>query len=444
MGLPQLSGMRAFFVLAIGQSISLTGSVMTQFALGIWTWEQTGEATPFAWIALANALPVLLSPVTGALVDRWDRKVTMMLSDLGAGIVTIIYFLLFSTGNLQIWHLYIGAFITSLCGMFQWPAYSAAISVMVPKTQYTRANALFGLAESASGILAPALAAALIAVIGINGVMAVDILSFLAAFGTLLLITVPRANRSDEGSKAQSNPYAEMSFGFRYIFSRPSLLGLQLVFFFSNFMTAISLTLVVPMLLARTDNDEQLLGVVQTITSVGALIGGTMLGIWGGPKRRVYGLLGAWVIYAFFRMIVFGAGTGLLVWSVASFIGALFVPMINSSNQAIWQVKVPPDIQGKVFSIRRMIAWGGNWIAALIVGPLADNVFEPAMRENGSLTGVFGGLIGTGAGAGMALLIFLAGIGVILVQIVAYLIPVIRNAENLLPDHDATPAVVGD
>lgn len=439
MTFPRLSGIRAFLALAIGQSISLTGSAMTQFALGIWVWQQTGEATPFAWIALANALPVLLSPITGALVDRWDRKLTMMLSDLGAGIVTLIYFLLFSTGNLQIWHLYIGAFITSLCAMFQWPAYSAAISVMVPKEQYTRASALQGLAESLSGILAPSLGAALVVAIGIQGVMAIDIISFLAAFGTLILIVVPRIERRTD-DKAMSNPYAEMSFGFRYIFSRPSLLGLQLVFFFSNFMTAMALTLVVPMILARTDNNEQLLGAVQTIMSIGALIGGTLLGIWGGPKRRVYGLLSAWALYAFFRMVVFSTGTAFLFWAVTSFIGALVVPMINGSNQAIWMAKVPPDIQGKVFSIRRMIAWGGNWIAALVVGPLADNVFEPAMREGGTLTGVFGGLVGTGAGAGMALMTFFAGIGIILVQGVAYFTPAIRNAERLMPDHDTLAA----
>jgi MFS family permease len=443
--------MRAFWLVAIGQFISLTGSAMTQFALGIWVFQQTGQATPLALIGVANGLPIFLSPVIGALVDRWNRKLTMMISDLGAGVVTIALFILYSSGNLQIWHLIVGAFISSLCGMFQWPAYSAAISVMVPKEQYTRANVLQGLAESASSILAPSLAAALlvglviggqqiIPALGVGGIMALDIVTFIAAIGTLLLIHVPQPERTETGAKAQSSFWVEMRFGFTYILQRPGLLGLQLVFLFGNFMMTMGFILLAPMILSRSGNDEQVLGLVNSVAGIGSMLGGLFLIAWGGPKRRVHGVLGGWILSGLGGMLLLGLGRGALIWIIAVFLEAFIVPMVNGSNQSIWQAKVPPDVQGKVFAIRRMIAWLANPLAALIVGPLADQVFEPAMREGGSLAPVFGGLVGTGPGAGMALIMVLVGIGGAVVGLAGYLSPAVRNVEDVLPDHDAVKA----
>lgn len=466
----KITGMRAFSLVAIGQFISLTGSAMTQFALGIWVFQQTGQATPLAGIAVANALPIFLSPVIGALVDRWNRKLTMMISDLGAGVVTIILFILFSTGNLQIWHLIGGAFISSLCGMFQWPAYSAAISVMVPKEQYTRANVLQGLAESASGILAPSLAAALlvglvvggqqitlpatilnslglepivfgglrlIPALGVVGIMMLDIVTFIAAIGALLIITVPQPERSATGAKAQSSFWSEMSFGFRYIFTRPGLLGLQLVFLFGNLFAGIGGTLLVPMILSRSDNNEQILGLVTSMFGIGGIAGGLLLSLWGGPKRRVNGVLMGHILSSLGGTLLFGLGRIAPIWMFAAFFTSFVIPALNGSNQSIWQAKVPPDVQGKVFAIRRMIAWGANPLAALLAGFLADRVFEPAMREGGALVSLFSGLVGSGPGAGMALIFILAGVCGALVGAAGYLVPAIRNVEDDLPDHGA-------
>jgi MFS transporter, DHA3 family, macrolide efflux protein len=447
----KITGMRAFWLVAIGQFISLTGSAMTQFALGIWVFQQTGQATPLAGIAVANALPIFLSPVIGALVDRWNRKLTMMISDLGAGIVTIMLFFLFSTGNLQIWHLMLGAFISSLCGMFQWPAYSAAISVMVSKEQYTRANALQGLAESASGILAPSLAAALlvgvviggqqiIPALGVAGIMMLDIVTFIAAIGALLIITVPQPERSATGAKAQSSFWSEMSFGFRYIFTRPGLLGLQLVFMFGNLFAGIGGTLLVPMILSRSDNNEQILGLVTSMFGIGGIVGGLLLSLWGGPKRRVNGVLMGHILSSLGGTLLFGLGRIAPIWMFAAFFTSFVIPALNGSNQSIWQAKVPPDVQGKVFAIRRMIAWGANPLAALLAGFLADQVFEPAMREGGTLVPLFSGLVGSGPGAGMALIFILVGICGALVGAAGYLVPAIRNVEDDLPDHGAVGA----
>jgi MFS family permease len=447
----KITGMRAFWLVAIGQFVSLTGSAMTQFALGIWLFQQTGQVISIGVVGAASALPIFLSPFIGPLVDRWNRKLTMMISDLGAGVVTIALFLLFSTGNLQVWHLAVGAFISSLCGLFQWPAYSAAISVMVSKEQYVRANALQGLAENAASILAPSLAGALLAglilggqqiipAIGVNGIMLIDIITFTAAIGALLLIHVPEPERSAAGEEARRSFWSELTFGFRYILQRPSLLGLQLVFLFCNLFSTIAFTVLIPMILSRTGNGAQTLGLVNSMFGIGGIIGTLLLTAHGGPKRRVHGVLGGWIVSSLIGFVVFGLGQVALIWVGAALFSSLINPVINSSNQAIWQAKVPPDVQGKVFTIRRFIAWFANPVGAIIAGLLADQVFEPAMQEGGWLAPIFGGLVGTGPGAGMALMMVLAGIGAASVALAAYQAPAVRNAEDLLPDHDAVPA----
>lgn len=447
------TGMRAFLLVAVGQFISLTGSAMTTFALSIWAWEKTGQATALALVQVFGLVPLIfLSPIAGALVDRWNRKLVMMLSDLGSGLATIAVFLLYSAGTLEIWHLYVAAVVAGAFQTFQWPAFSAAIATMVPKEQYTRANALFGLAESASGILAPSLAAALLAgvivgsttllpSIGFGGIMMIDIITFLAAIGALLVIHVPQPERSESGEEAQGSLWKEAVFGFRFIFARRSLLGLQMVFMGGNFFASAAFAVFTPMILARTGNNEQTLGLVQSVFGIGGVIGGLLLTAWGGPKRRVHGVLLGWAISSLGGILLLGLGRGLVVWAVAAFFVSVISPTINGSNQSIWQAKVPPDIQGKVFAARRMIAWLVNPLAAVIAGPLADQVMEPAMRDGGALTGLFGGLVGVGPGAGMALIIALSGLGAAAVALSAYLVPAIRNAEDILPDHDVKTAV---
>ncbi len=160
------------------------------------------------------------------------------------------------------------------------------------------------------------------------------------------------------------------------------------------------------------------------------------------PRRRVHGVLAGWGLTSLLGQMLMGLGRALPVWAVASFFGAFFSPIINGSNQAIWQAKVEPDVQGRVFATRRLIAWLVSPIATLAAGPLADMVFEPAMREGGRLTGTFGWLVGTGPGAGMSLMILLTGLAAMLVGFGAYAFRVVRDAESLLPDHDAANGVV--
>lgn len=444
----RLSGMRAFYLVALGQFISIFGTTMTQFGLTIWSWKFVTEIQPTADPATAMALvgffnfapEVLLSPISGVLVDRWNRKLVMILSDVAAGIATIAIFLLYASGQLQMWHLYIAGAWTGAFKSFQWPAYSAAISTMIPKEQYTRADALLGLTESLSGILAPPLAGLFLGLIGLTGIMTIDIITFLAAVAGVLLVAIPQPKVSAEGA-VQSSIWKDSVFGFRFILQRPSLLGLQMVFFFGNLLGSVAGTLLSPMILSRTGNNELLLSFVQGAFGAGAVIGGLILVRTGGLKRRTNGVIWGWFFSMLFGLVLFGAGRTLPVWLITSFFAALINVYINASNQSIWQAKVPPDVQGRVFSARRMIAQVVGPVGILLAGPLADRVFEPALREGGSLVNTFGGLVGVGPGAGMALLTIICGVIIMVIVAIAYRIPAIRNAEDILPDHDAVAAV---
>jgi MFS transporter, DHA3 family, macrolide efflux protein len=433
---PKPTGMTAFYIVWVGQFLSLLGTSMTQFALTIWAYEKTGQATALALVAFFYVTPLLLlSPLAGVVVDRSSRKLMMMVSDLGAGVSTIIVLVLYSMGILEVWHLYITAFIAGSTEVFQWPAYSASISTMLPKEQYGRAHGMISLAGDGSRIFAPVAAAALLGLLGLQTILLIDVFTFTFAIGALLLVHIPQPKVSAEGAASKGSMLSESLFGFRYIWQRKGLLGLQMVFMVGNFFATWAGTLIAPMLLARTMNDELTLGSVQSMGAIGGVLGGLLMSLWGGPKRLVYGVFLGWAWSGMVGAMLMGFGQSWWWWAAASFGGALVIPILNGSNQAIWQRKVPADLQGRVFSIRRLVAWFVMPIATLSVGPLADFVMEPAMQEGGALVGMFGWLVGSGPGAGMALIIMFAGLMATLVGLGAFLLPVVRDVEENLPDH---------
>ena len=430
------TGMLGFTLVWLGQIISVLATNMTGFALTIWVFQETGSATALGLLQVFFITPLLvISPLAGVMVDRHNRKLMMMVSDLAAGVATVAILVLQAFGVLEVWHLYAAAVLQGLGNAFQWPAYSAAISTMIPNEQYGRANGMMSLIEMGPGVLAPMLAGALLPVIGLNGILSLDVVTFILAIVVLMFVHIPQPPRTVEGAQGQGNILTEALYGFRYIFARPSLLGLQMIFFFGNLCAGIAYTVVAPMILLRTGNDSVSLGVVQSAGAIGGVAGGVLMSAWGGFKRRVHGVLAGWMVSSVFLALL-GVGTWLPLWAAASALSALFAPLINSSNQAIWQAKVAPDVQGRVFSARRLIAWMTNPISPLIAGTLGDYVLEPAMRIPNGFSSLFAGIIPPGPGAGMGLLIFLSALGGILAGLTGYFIHSIRHAEEILPDHD--------
>lgn len=439
------SGISGFTIIWFGQLISLLGTGMTRFALTIWAYQETGSATALALVAFFSFGPVvLLSPVAGALVDRWNRKLVVMISDLAAGITTIMLLLLYITGNLQIWHLYVMGALAGAFESFQFPAFSAAMTMMLNKEQYGRANGMMSVAEAASGIIAPILAGILLTLIGIGGVMMIDVITFVVALTAVIVTYIPQPATTDVGAEAQGNLWQESFFGFRYIWARPSLLGMQMMFFLANLFGGYSAVLLAPLILARTGNNELILGTVQSAFGIGGLLGGLALSLWGGPKQKVHGVLLGMVGNFLLGTFILGVGQTLTLWLVGGFFTLFFIPILNGSNQAIWQAKVPPDVQGRVFGTRRLIAQIAGPLAMLSAGPLADYLFEPAMQVGSRWANLFGWLVGVGPGAGMGLLFVITSLIGAIAALLGYTIPAVRNIETILPDYApvAKPAEV--
>ena len=433
--------MRKFTVIWLGQVVSIIGSGLTGFALGVWIFEQTGEATPFVLIALFGSLPtVVLSPVAGALVDRWNRRWVMIFSDVGSALVTLVIFLLFSTGNLEVWHLYVTSFFNAVFASFQRPAYTASVTMLVPKEQFARASAMIQTGQSISGILSPLIAGFLFAFIGVNGVILIDFVTFFIAVGTLLRVHIPQPELKEvvEGEDKPSL-WQDIAFGFGYLKARPGLLGLGIFIAMVNLVISSVIVLSTPMILSFTD--ARVLGLVQTASSVGMFLGGAVVSAWGGMKRQMHGVyLG--VVFSSLGLAFAGVQQS-AVWIGASLFVFLFpITLVNASIRAITQVKIPPDLQGRVFSIIFMMARSSVPIGYLVAGPLADRVFEPWLMPGGALAGSVGLVIGTGPGRGIGMMFILAGIGMLLSALVMYLYPRLRLVEDELPD--MVPDTVGD
>jgi MFS transporter len=430
------TGMFGFTIVWLGQIVSVLATNMSAFALTIWVFEKTGSATALGLVQVFFITPLLIiTPFAGVMVDRHNRKLMMMVSDLVAGMATIAILLLQAFGVLQVWHLYVAAIFQGLGNAFQWPAYSAAISTMIPKEKLGRANGMMSLIDMGPGILAPMLAGALLPLIGLTGILSIDVATFVFAVLVLLSVQIPQPSRTAEGAQAEGNIFKEAAFGFRYIFSRPSLLGLQLVFFFGNLCAGVAFTVLAPMILLRTGNDSASLGLVQSAGAIGGVLGGVAMSAWGGFKRRVHGVLAGWAVSSFFLALM-GLTKWIPLWVGLNALSSVLVPLINGSNQAIWQSKVAPDVQGRVFSARTLIAWMTNPISPIIGGTLADYVLEPAMRAPSGFSSLFGWLVPAGPGAGMGLLIFFSCLGGILAGLIGYFVYPIRHAEDILPDHD--------
>jgi MFS transporter, DHA3 family, macrolide efflux protein len=424
------NSMRTFFIIWAGQLLSTLGSGMTGFAMGIWVFKKTGSATQFAVIALASTLPaVLISPLAGALVDRWHRKRVMIFSDAASAVATLAAALLFWTGQLEVWHILIISALGSTLGAFQGPAWSASVTLLVPKKHFGRASGLAQMSRALSSILSPLLAGLLMMYIGLHGVILIDFATFLMAVATLIAVKIPQPETTEP--KERRSLLRESREGWSFIHARAGLLAMLILFTILNFLLSMVNALAVPMILSFTS--EARLGAIFSLSGVGMLLGSVLMSIWGGPKNRIHGLL--------VSLVLIGVGFGMvglrpteLVVISGFFLTMFCVPFASGSVSVIWRTKVPAELQGRVFATLGMVAMAAMPLAYLISGPLADRIFIPLLLEGGKLAGSVGQIIGVGPGRGIGLMFTLSGLSVILVSLIAYLNPRLRNVETELPN----------
>jgi MFS family permease len=431
-----------FLVIWFGQVVSTLGSGLSAFALGVWAYRQTGSVTALSLITLFATLPnTLLSPLAGALIDRWGRRSVLLLNNFGSGACTLVMATLYWAGRLEMWQVYALVLASRCFNVFQLPAFSATTPLLVPRGQLVRANGMALLGPAAGQIAAPLLAATLMDVIGVGGVIFLDCSSFLFAAATLLAIEIPRPPVSAAGREGRGSLLYESFYGWTYIRKRPGLLGLLLFFASANYFLAVVQILLTPLVLSFAST--RTLGAVMTCAAVGGLLGGIVLGIWGGGRslRRMPLILGFTVLQGA-TLLLGGLRPNALLVAAATSVALFAVPIIRGSSEAIWQSKVPQDLQGRVFAIRRMIAGVAFPLAGATAGPLADRVFGPLLAAGGPLAGTVGRLIGVGPGRGIGLLFMVLGLFTLLSVLVIYEVRPVRRVETELPDvlRDAEPA----
>jgi len=424
--------MRTFSIIWRGQLVSTLGSGLTSFALGVWVYQETGSPTLFAVNLLLWTVPnILLSPVAGVAADRWDRRLVMIFSDTGAGLSSLFVLVILFTGKLEIWQVYLATFFNSAFGAFQWPAYASATSLLVPKEQLGRAGGMTEIGHAISHLASPVIAGALFVSVGLPAIIMIDVLTYLVALMTLMATRFPQPKETQEGVEGKGSFWKEAVFGWKYIRQRPGLFGLLSVFASLNFLFSAVYLLLVPMLLDMTTAD--VVGFVDSISGLGMLVGTLVMSAWGGPKRRIYGIFGSEAL-AGLSLMVLGLRPSIPLIAAAGFGSMIGMPVSNGCSQAIWQSKVAPDVQGRVFAIRSMIAFSIEPVAYVVAGPLAEKVFEPLMMQGGGLAGVFGPAIGVGPGRGIGLMFVIAGFLYVVASSLTIIHSRIRRVELEIPD----------
>lgn len=420
--------MWGFGLLWFGQLISIIGSGLSGFVLGVWVFQQTGSTTLYAMSAVFGSLPnILLLPFAGALVDRWDRRRTMICCNLAASFCTLAAALLLYAGRLQLWHVYVVITLLSIISTFMGLVYSTVITLLVPKQHLGRSSGMTYTAQAASQVLPPLIAGALVATIDIQGIILIDYVSYLFAIATVLLVHIPLPQASEAAPARRQALLRDATYGWNYVKMRPGLLALMLYFASVNFVVGLARILFYPMILSFTTTG--VLGTILSVAGLGFLAGGVTMSVWGGPKRRVRGLLGFGLLFGV-SVLLTGVSSSVILITVAAFCMHFFIPLVNGCSQAIWLSKTPSDVQGRVFAIRWMVGLSTSPIAYLLAGPLADRVFGPLLAASPQLQRV----VGAGPGRGIGLMFVAAGVLTILAQFLGYFYPRLRLVEDEVSD----------
>jgi MFS family permease len=432
------ASMRTFTIVWFGQFVSTIGSRLSTFALAIWVYEQAGSVTYLSMAAMAASVPgILVSPLAGVLIDRANRRAVMIAADTLAASATVTAVVLVLSGQLELWMVYGLVTMTSLANAFQDPAMTSVVPLLVPKRHLGRASGMVQLNGAVATLLAPALATVLMTFIDISGVLMVDLATFVVGVLTLLVVRIPTTSVSSEG-KSRGTVLADVAAGWTYLRTRPGLLGLLTMFAAGNFLIAFTSILYIPLILSFASRIT--LGTTVSAGGVAMVLATLALARCGLPERKIAMVLGLSAVSGVL-IVLLGLRPSIVLSAGSLLVLMCLAPFARAANQVLWQTKIPPDLQGRAFAMRRMSAQVSAPLAYVIVGPLADRVFNPLLVEGGPLAGTVGRIVGVGPERGIGLMFVLAGVFTVLLAAAGWLHPRTRMLEAEIPDAiDEAPA----
>lgn len=437
----QARTIRTFYILVLTQTFSMLGSHMTSFAIGIQVFKDTEAVTPLALVAFFSMLPrVFLAGVAGVLADRWDRRKVMILSDAGQAVGTVLLLISFASGYFELWHLYVVTIIQALFSIFQGPAFSASVTMLVPDQHRDRANAIQHMRGPAAGLLAPMIASLLFITIGVTGVILIDLVTFLVAVTVVAMVHIPRPPQTAEGLALRGSMWKEALAGYKMLWDRRMIFYLMLFAMYLNFLFNMIAVMLTPYILTLT-NSEATLGLVSGLFQAGIFAGAIVMSVWRFKGKRIHLIMPTILITTVFLM-VFGMVRQPVLLAIVAFLMLLPNAMTNVPITSLLQLKIPPDVQGRVFAAVNQLSMLASPLGALAGGPLADYLLEPAVGTAG--WSLVDPLVGSDPGAGMGLLMVINGGLALAMGIALYTWPRMRRMEEELPDYAPTASVIED
>lgn len=413
----------SFYLIWIGQSLSMFGSMLTSFSIGVWLFQKTGSVLDYVQLMLVSTLPaLLLLPWTGGFADRYSRRAILIGCEALSLLCMAIMGYLLWTDRFEPWQLYLVQIALAVGVAFQGPAAYATISNLVPKTLFGQASGMFGLTTALSQIIAPLLAASLLAAIGLPGIIALDTLTFVAALIGLMLARFPvhgtLLSESSKTARALTQPVQNLRWAINYLRERPTLATVYGYTCVATFLSNIVLILVTPMVLSSYS--PQVLARITTAGAVGSLVAGMLMIGWGGPKKWTPWLLGLVAIEGL-AISIAGYSKSVAVICLCAFAVMATSSLLTSCTQIIWRRKVPADGQGRFSGLQQMVSLALLPLAALVGGLLANYAFEPALLADGSWAQAIGSWFGVGKGRGTGFLFFVIGALAVLLSVLALL-----------------------
>ncbi|MFD8208923.1 amino acid adenylation domain-containing protein [Streptomyces sp. NPDC059695] len=424
--------MGRFLTIATGQQLSMIGSALTEFALPIWLYLQTGSLFQLGLLAAFGLVPsVVVAPLAGAIVDRGDRRRVMLWGDVAAGLTQAVLLVLYLGGALEIWHTYVLISVLSAALAFQRVAWGSAVPQLVPKRFLGRANGVVQMALGLAQFLVPLIAVGILHLIGLGGILVFDVVSYAVATGVTLAVRFPDAMAASR----RESVGAEIRAGFRRALGSRHFRAMLFWFAALNVFLSPLFLLVTPLVLSFSSTASA--GWVSTAAGLGAVLGGLTLLVWGGPRRmRLRGVLIAALGLAA-ACVVTGLRPSVTVVAVGAFGMTYGLALLNGIYATVVQTKVPMRFHGRVIAVNTMVAWSTLPIGFALVAPMGPELLQPLMDEGGALAPTVGALIGTGDGRGIGLLYLVFGLAMAALVLISFCIPVLARFDREVPDAES-------
>jgi DHA3 family macrolide efflux protein-like MFS transporter len=388
----------SFFTIWTGQAISLLGSQMVQFALIWWLTRTTGSATVLATASLVGILPaVVLGPFVGALVDRWNRRKVMLIADSGIALITLLLAYLFFIGWGRVWIVYLALFLRALGGGFHSPAMAASTSLMVPDEHLTRVQGINQILYNGLNIISAPLGALLLEAVAVQGVLAVDVITALFAIIPLFFIAIPQPSKQimSQRESMVASVWEDFKVGLGYVRHWPGLVILLVMALFMNMIISPAFALLPLLVKEHFGGGALQLGWFSSSQGLGSVVGGIVLSIWGGFKKKIHTtLVGGIGVAAGMALIGLAPGSMMLMGIGGIFLAGIMLPITNGPIDAVLQSAVDPAMQGRVFTLVESLAGAMAPLGLALSGPLSDLISIQIWYIVGSLVTVGFGIGG--------------------------------------------------